>query len=104
MATEQLEVVEFAVIMAQECPGVRPFQLVELMKLARRHGRLQERACNEQVPENHDAACEAKIRKLCEDIGCTPLFSGDPRGATVKLKLPSGRTNDFGGIGVCVPQ
>jgi hypothetical protein len=29
---------------------------------------------------------------------------GDPRGCTVKLKVPSGRTDDFGGTDLCVPQ
>lgn len=30
-------------------------------------------------------------------------FGGDPRGACVKIKVPSGRSNDWGGEGVCVP-
>lgn len=32
-----------------------------------------------------------------------PVFYGDPRGAVVKLQVPSGRTNDWGREGVCVP-
>jgi hypothetical protein len=32
-----------------------------------------------------------------------PIFTYDPRGATVKLHLPSGATNSFGGEGWCVP-
>lgn len=98
------EVTEFALIMGREFPEVRPSQLLDLMRLAKRHGRLQERACSEQMPEGYDAACEHKIAVLCKEIGCEPVFSGDPRGVTVKLKVPSGRTNDFGGDGVCVPQ
>lgn len=32
-----------------------------------------------------------------------PVFQGDPRGACVKLKVPSGRTDDGNHEGVCVP-
>jgi predicted Zn-ribbon and HTH transcriptional regulator len=35
--------------------------------------------------------------------GFAPIFTHDPRGATVKLHLPSGTTNSFGGEGWCVP-
>jgi len=31
-------------------------------------------------------------------------LSGDPRGYTVKLIVPSGRTNDWGREGIGVPQ
>ena len=31
------------------------------------------------------------------------VFQGDPRGCVVKLKVPSGRTNDWGQVGICVP-
>lgn len=32
-----------------------------------------------------------------------PVFSGDPRGSCVILPVPSGRTNDWGRAGICVP-
>ena len=104
--TTTKERTEFVTIMAREFPRVAnlPELLDELMRLARRHGKLQEKACNEQVPENHDAACERKIRAVCEQIGCGVVFSGDPRGATVKVTVPSKLTNDWGATGVCVPQ
>lgn len=38
-----------------------------------------------------------------EQKGCVPVFSGDPRGATVKLQVPSGATGDWGQVGICVP-
>lgn len=94
----------FIVLMVRECKGVMAHDLSELMRLARRHGKMQERACNAPVPENHDALCEARISKVCERIGCVPVFSGDPRGATVKVVVPSGHSNSWGGEGVCVPQ
>lgn len=103
---QTVETLEFAVLMAREFPAVPnlPRMLASLLKLSRRHGRLQERACNEQVPEDHDARCERLIRETCAEIGCGAIFSGDPRGCTVKLTVPSGRTNDWGAEGVCVPQ
>ncbi len=97
---------EFIMIMGQEYPqrgDLLPI-IQQLIKLAKRHLRLQEKACNEQVAEDHDYNCEQSIRKLCGQLpGLSPIFSGDPRGATVKLKVPSGRTNDWGAIGICIP-
>ncbi len=97
---------EFLTILVQEYPAVSFATLRELMRLARRHGRLQEKACNQDVPDNHDAGCERRIVALCNEHlpGTTPVFQGDPRGATVKLRVPSGRTNDWGATGICVPQ
>ena len=51
----------------------------------------------------HEARIEARVRALCQRHGLTPIFQGDPRGAILKLKVPSGRTNDGGREGVCVP-
>ncbi len=99
---------EFVAVMTRECPEVRELVLLDalrrLMRLAARHGRLQEEACNHDMPEGYDAATEQRITNICAEIGCVPVFSGDPRGCTVKLKVPSGRTNDFCGTGICVPQ
>ena len=100
--------------------GNRPHPILnlsrKLMRLATVHKRLAETACNrelcnrEMVKQDH---VEAEIRRLIneDDPGLykNPLkiiadFGGDPRGCTVKLKFPSGFTNDFGGEGVCVPQ
>lgn len=50
-----------------------------------------------------EAQIERRVRALCTTHGLTPIFSGDPRGAVLKLKVPSGRTNDGGREGVCVP-
>ena len=100
---------EFVAAMVQEYPAMATGLLLtildKLMRLSKKHCRLQEQACNEQVPEDHDAKCEQKIRELCNQLyGCSPVFSGDPRGCTVKLRVPSGKTNDWGQTGICVPQ
>lgn len=52
-------------------------------------------------------AFEARVETCKPDCPCkrpfVPIFSGDPRGACVKLRVPSGRTDDGGREGVCVP-
>lgn len=50
-----------------------------------------------------EAQTEARVGALCAKHELTPIFNGDPRGAVLKLKVPSGRTNDWGREGVCVP-
>lgn len=91
-----------------------------LHRLARRHKTIQKHHCNgpvggwtkqwEQDMEKMHRMCEAQIIRICatmldtEGKCITVIFSGDPRGATVKLVLPSGFTNDWGQEGVCVLQ
>lgn len=51
---------------------------------------------------------------LCHFRGCAaakagtvlqpvPVFNGDPRGCVLKIRVPSGYTNDFEREGICVP-
>ena len=103
------EVVAFAVALAEEFPRVvgLPALVLKLVRLSKRHARFQELGCDRGLSAAEEAAegrCEDAIRRLCRGLGCEPVFSGDPRGCTVKLRLPSGRTDDFGGTGLCVPQ
>lgn len=49
-----------------------------------------------------DKATTARTYK-CDPVGFTPIFQGDPRGACVTIKVPSGKTNDWGQTGICVP-
>ena len=46
---------------------------------------------------------QRRVETLLKPYGILPVFNGDPRGAVLKLKMPSGRTNDWGQEGVCVP-
>ena len=50
-----------------------------------------------------EARTEARVLALLAPFNVVPVFNGDPRGAVLKLKVPSGRTNDWGRDGVCVP-
>jgi hypothetical protein len=80
--------------------------------LCRDYGAYDENATTGGVSDPHGdvpriAVREEQIQRrlvaLLERYKVTPIFQGDPRGAVVKLKVPSGRTNDWGNVGVCVP-
>lgn len=49
---------------------------------------------------------EKRIKAICEKIGCRVETDGDPRGYTVKVFLPTGEYNTWGGAesGWGVPQ
>lgn len=73
--------------------------------LCRDYGDFDGSGAHGKVPRINvrEAQIEARVRKLCEKHGLVPVFQGDPRGAVLKIKVPSGRTNDWGREGVCVP-
>ena len=67
--------------------------------------RLAAKFCNVELTladERANAEAQNAIVEMLKPYNVVPVFSGDPRGACVKLKVPSGRTNDCGGVGVCV--
>ena len=45
-----------------------------------------------------ECRAETRIRAALNGSGVTADFSGDPRGYVVKLHLPSGKYNTFGGL------
>lgn len=96
-----------------------------LLRHAKTHARIQEMVCNgvewtqydtnetfnrrqarhEAWTEKRDRQIEARITAICAELGpgFKPVFSGDPRGCTVKIAVPSGKTDDMGREGICVP-
>ena len=49
---------------------------------------------------------DCRTEQLVKDAlpqGYKAVFSGDPRGCVFKIQVPSGRTNDWGKEGICVP-
>jgi hypothetical protein len=72
-----------------------------LIKLARRHARLQEHSCNGTMTprmETLERNTEARISMLAMTYGLRAEFQGDPRGYTTKLHTPSGDVfNTLGG-------
>ena len=84
--------------MMSELPEVETIKKrVYLKKLA---------ACNRELKDTEfldRIHATSQLMAIGENNGFMPCFSSDPRGATVKLKVPSGKTNDWGEVGVCVP-
>lgn len=77
---------------------------------AARHHYLMEDLCNGVIEMDEDgenprvSACRAKCQQAAKRLGAKGVvFSGDPRGCTVKLVFADGYTNDFGKEGYCVP-
>lgn len=83
----------------------------KLMKEAATYQRLAEAHCSREmkaIEQTRWEACKRRIGLLVVHAAAgknfQAIFQNDPRGACVKLRLPSGRGNDFGGEGLlCVP-
>ena len=95
-----------------------------LMRYGATYGRLAADACNgpdygpsetrnqeiqrcwqqrqDMIPAKQEKI-EAAVEKLCAKYGCKAIFSGDPRGNTLKIEVKSGYSNSWGGEGICVP-
>lgn len=50
-----------------------------------------------------DCRTEELVTEVLAPFNVEPIFSGDPRGVVLKLKVPSGKTDDWGREGLCVP-
>ena len=83
-----------------------------ILRWSRTHGRLAEDFCNRELTEREqtmDARSEVMISLACNELSklasasFVPVFSNDPRGSCVKIRVPSGRTDDWGQTGLCVP-
>jgi hypothetical protein len=98
--------------------GIRYNRVVgnQLINIARRYHSIQERWCNEQMEEattRYYEHVETRLEKRVTEILKSYLgpdkpireiiFTGDPRGYTIKLKLASGRSNDMGGEEFGIP-
>lgn len=74
---------------------------ISLLSLAKSYQRLQLISCNQGLSKREKAyeeRLEALISKKVTTLPDTWVeFGGDPRGYTVRLHLPSGRSNSFGG-------
>lgn len=104
---------EFLVRLATELPGTPPTAILDygraILRAARTVQRLAEAACNRPLTEREDrrhAAAVARIRASLAELatwstdGRTVTLAAidvDPRGYCVKLRLPSGKGNTWGG-------
>ena len=115
MAASAKDRQEFIAIMIREFPDRQMHEVLslcrKLMRYSATSNRLAETICSVDLGEAgnarvaaQDEANDARVEGICQAWGIEPVFSGDPRGCTVKLKVPSGKTNDWGQEGICVPQ
>lgn len=130
--SQQREREDFLIRLVREFPA-RPAHEVQriarlLLRHAKTHHRIAEALCNGALEaggpglpidyvnrrqaehaawcEKRSAQLERRIAEVCAELGCSVSFSGDPRGYTVRLHLPSARGNTWGGdtYGWGVPQ
>jgi hypothetical protein len=87
-------------IAEQDCNGPNPPNGLS----AEQYNRIQERWEKFMDGEHaKEERIESKVREICTRFGCKPVFSGDPRGCVLKIAMPDGYSNSFGGDGLCVP-
>ena len=88
----------YARIQEANCNGVDTFYGESTASFAKRQERF------EKALEHKESLIERRIKAICAELGFPePVLNGDPRGATVKIVLPSGKANDWGKEGYCVP-
>jgi hypothetical protein len=79
------------------CPGVKGKECLCDAMGEGKHERVPRIAVREMNARN-------RIHGILRDhAGFEAVFQGDPRGACVLLHVPSGRTDDWGRSGMCVP-
>jgi len=106
---------EFIAIMAKELPkewggyAIRHW-CFRIMRVSTTLQRLGEELCNIPMSEKQQARHEKKddqaeslAKRILAEVGMTAVIGGDPRGAAIKIIVPSGKTNDWGQEGICVP-
>ena len=118
----QRERLEFTALIAREFPAKLLWEVTafcnSLLRHAKTHGALAVEECNgpgdyiNQIPypragelinewqnrlEVRQERTDKRISELCLAFGVKVELGGDPRGATVKLHLPSGKYNTMGG-------
>jgi hypothetical protein len=108
MTTYQEERAAFIKVAADN--GIDLQDATSILRAATTLERIATAQCNRDLTrreERQDAAAERRVERICEKYpGVTPDFSGDPRGYTLKLHLPNGQYNTWGGapVGYGVPS
>lgn len=79
----------------------------QLMQIARVLHYYNEDRCNQdltkwQITRERNLIDEAN--KIASQLECELIHNQDPRGPSILLKLPSGKTNDWGQRGYIVPE
>ncbi len=88
----------YARIQEMNCNGVGTWYGESNESFAKRQAR------HEAYCEKREQQLERRFTEICAELGpgFSPIFQGDPRGSTVKIKVPSGKSTDWDRTGVCV--
>lgn len=101
----QTDSIEFAAVLGAD--GVPADVITQVLRDATALHRLAEHGCNyglDATQAKRVDNLEARVSGRLAAYGVITEFDGDPRGAVVKLRLPSGRGNSFGDPSLyCVP-
>lgn len=103
---------QFRARLAREFPGVPLGRVEDIARRLQRYGagakRLEVEDSNRGLTEPEQRRLAGIYRRALEavrelDPACGIVTGGDPRGCVLKLKVPSGAYDDWGGEGLCVP-
>lgn len=103
----QKEREDFIALLARE--GISEDEARGFLRDANTAQRLAAESCSYEWADTEEhrkreERADARILERAIRLGLAePVLQGDPRGACVKLVLPSGKTNDWGREGICVP-
>ena len=106
------ELAAYVAALAQHFKGYHPDVIAQnalkLRRQATRHAWYCLQACNRGLTDAEEAAQDKLEAAMAAHVsanfsGVRVEFQHDPRGATVKLILPDGRSNSFAGGYWCVP-
>jgi hypothetical protein len=98
----------FVAVLTREKPQWTVGKVAAAAEALRRCARAQDRdnvaRCNdERWTEEASDRVDARTRQVLAELGFEGVLQRDPRGAALRLVLPSGMTNDCGQTGYCVP-
>lgn len=97
---------EFAFDLARHSNAAGMGDVNRLLRLGATCKRFAEAACNRELSSSEQERwmrIRKQIQDRCKSFGAVAIFQNDPRGATVKIKVLDGFTNDWGQVGICVP-
>lgn len=105
MATRK-DILEFGYAMGKHAPKSTQWHRERLLRYGASLNRLAVKQCNEPWTDADETKVErirANVNGILAEIDCGAVYSRDPRGATLKIVVPDGYTNDWGKEGICVP-
>ena len=104
MQSKRDELIEFVHICGQE--NIPQHLVHRILRFGRQATTAAVHDCNVGLTEKQQKRllnAGMRLNDALKEIGATASWSGDPRGCVVKLRVKSGRTNDMGQEGICVP-